>query len=193
MIRALARAAALSLALPAAALAQAPQMPPPGGMMPGANPAQADMMKAMMIQQKLQLLHAKALEEPGLREKRDALHVAVKAAMAKKDPSVTAKIAQLEAMQKEAEGLQKAGNQEGLEKLAREGQALAMSLAGLEREVLQQPELSKLITELDTAVRAKMREINPKVAEMEAELQAIAQKMQAAQGGGLMMPPPQGQ
>lgn len=197
---------ALLLALPLVAGAQGPAAggppagaPPVGGPPGAGNPMgnmPPELMEAMQIQMKLRAAVEKSLGDPAIAVQRTALMTEVQAAMVAADPTAKAKLDRLEALSKQAEGLQKANDQAGLQKLMEEGRGLAMGLQALEKTALENAALKAKATALDVAVKTKVKSIEPEFEKLEARLNELSQKLQAGPmggaGGGPRMPPPGG-
>jgi len=158
---------------------------PPGGMPP-------ELMEAMQIQMKLRAAVEKSLEDPAIATQRTALMAEVQAAMTALDPTAKGKLERLEALSKQAEGLQKANDQAGMQKLMEEGRGLAMGLQDLEKKVLENPALKAKAEALDAAVKAKVKTVEPDFEKLEARMGELSKKLQGPMGGPPQMPPPGG-
>lgn len=194
---------ALLLALPLVAGAQGPAAggPPAGapgaGGPPGAGNPMGNMppelMEAMQIQMKLRAAVEKSLGDPAIAAQRTALMTEVQAAMVAADPTAKTKLDKLEALSKQAEVLQKANDQAGLQKLMTEGRELAMGLQALEKTALENAALKAKAEALDAAVKTKVKTVEPEFEKLEARLNELSQKLQGPMGGGgPRMPPPGG-
>jgi hypothetical protein len=196
---------ALLLALPLVAGAQGPAAggPPAGGPPMGGPPGAGnpmgemppELMEAMQIQMKLRAAVEKSLGDPAIAAQRSALMAEVQAAMVAADPTSKTKLERLEALSKQAETLQKANDQAGLQKLMMEGRELASGLQALEKTALENAGLRAKAEALDVAVKTKVKTVEPEFEKLEARLTELSKKLQGPMGGGgggPRMPPPGG-
>lgn len=179
---------AFALLAPSAASAQ-PAMPPAGAAGAPSPEAQAMMMQAMQLQQQLQQLQQEALKDPAIAKERATFEAMVEKKMTKLDPKAAKWIAEMKALMKEGEALQKKGDFAGLQALGQKAQPIGMKLQGLQVRLTKDKEVETAAAALEIKVRAKMTSLNPKVGEMETQLRGLAEKMRPP-AGGLKMPAP---
>lgn len=151
----LAIVAASIAALPLAAAAQQPvqqQLP---------AEAQQLMAEAQEIQTQIQPVQMQALQDPALQQQQQQLSGVIDSALTEVDPTVPQKMARLQELQGEAAAAQQAEDMDAVRAAVIEAQEIQTAIGEAQQQVLQQPAIEQRVDQFQTALRAKMVEIDP--------------------------------
>lgn len=178
-----------ALAAPITAHAQqAPATPPnPAAPMPAAQPltpaekqAQAMMMELQQLQNKLQPVQEKAMQDPKLKAAQEQLGTEIKAAVEKADPGVTQGVQRLQALEAEAIKAQQAGDQAKLQKLVQEAQQLQMRFMNAQQKAFTQPEIATKLQAFQTDLERKMIQVDPQSAAWIKRYKEVGTRLETA-------------
>lgn len=169
----LALIAAAFLAVPAAAHAQtAPAAP--------AAPAQNEVEQ---LRQRIGQLQQQALQDPALEPAQDSFNAVVQAAMARLDPTATAKAARATALTAEVEAARAANDNAKLNQLAEEATALQAFFTALRPRAMADAEVQAARQVFLARVLEKMKQIDPNTQQYVDRLSEL-QRAPAANGNG---------
>lgn len=136
----------------------------------GAVPSQPQMDPEMMaqvmeiqeLQAELEPVQMRALEDETLSRRLTELQARIEAAMREENADMVDRMGQL---QQEIVAAQESGDQEAMQRLMAEAQALQPQVQALQNTVLARPALREEVESFEAAHRARMIEIDPEAAE----------------------------
>jgi small-conductance mechanosensitive channel len=175
----------------AAAPAPAAQAPAPGGQPPAGMPGQGGPsgdMQALMteyqqIQQRLNSVQQQALADPALQQQYETLQGHIEDEMVSNDPEYDEKRTHLQKLQQDMMAAQQSGDQEAIQSIGQEGNALQAELQQLQTDAVGDEEISAEVADFREAVRAKMAEIDPEVPKLIERADEIAATLQGPAPG----------
>jgi hypothetical protein len=170
----LAAAAALTLLVPAALAAQQ-QAPPPE--------VQEIIQEAQQLQQQLQPIQLRALEDSALRAHQERVGETIRAAMLAADPAVGEALERFEALMAEARAAQAAGDAQRIAALSAEAQPLEPRIAAAQQQAVAQPSVQAELAAFQTAMRDRMIELDPAAGPLLERLAALEARLRAVSGG----------
>jgi hypothetical protein len=172
----------LALSFVPAALVAQQRMPQPETAPEPPPQVQVWISEAQQIQQRLEPIHTRAMEDPALRQAQTELSGAIVVALMQAGPEVQADIRRVETIQPELRAAQDSGNQEQLQRLVREAQQLQQRLAQAQSRVMERPEIAAQAEAFQTRLQARMVALEPRAEAMLQRLMALqAQILEAMQ------------
>jgi hypothetical protein len=167
---------AFALALPAVAVAQQ-QMPAPA-----MTPAQQQEVEQVLtelrqVNAKLEAIREKAMADPQLQSRQEALGNEVKAAMEKADPELPRSLARAAALDAEAIQAQQASDAAKLQKLAQEAEAIRMRFDEARYKALSQPEVAAKLDAFQSSVEARMTQVDPEAPSLIKRFQDLEDRL----------------
>lgn len=154
----------------------------PAGL-PGAGQDQmALMMELQTIQQALGPIREQAMQDPELQQQQQRLIDRVETEMERVDPGSADERARFDSLRAEFGSAQQAGDQERVQALGSELQALQTSLQETQREVLEQEEIAAAVEEFREDLREEMRATDPRADSLLSRADELSQELEAAMG-----------
>lgn len=123
----------------------------------------ATMQELQQIQQQLQPIQQQALQDEELATQLTSLQDRIEAAMREEDSDA---VDRMESLQAEMASAQEAGDQERLQTLMMEGQAIQQEMQALQASVMERPGIRQAADEFEAASRARMIEIDPEAQQL---------------------------
>lgn len=125
------------------------------------------------IQQQLQAIQQRALQDPALQARQAEIGQEVVATMRRVDPAFAAAAARAEAMQADIAAAQEAGDNARLHELAAESEQLQQTFAAARARAMQDPELQASMQAFRAEVVEKMTEMDPETTTLLARLNEL--------------------
>jgi hypothetical protein len=125
-----------------------------------------------------------ALTDPALLAEQETLQSHVDAAMLAAEPKLKEKQARLQELQQKMMVAQQANDQETLQAVGQEGNALQMELQGLQAKAVEDETIAAEVEAFRASVQAKMATIDPEVPKLVERVNEIAMIMQGGGPGG---------
>lgn len=155
------RSAFLAIAMTGAAASGAVAQQPGSPTLPAE--VQEWIVEMQELQQQLEPIHERALQEPELQQGQREVAAALRAAMIEADSSMEAVLERMEELMREARAAQQAGDAERLLALGAEAEEIQPRLARAQAEAMEQPEVAARIAVFQARVHERMRQIEPAV------------------------------
>lgn len=137
--------------------------------------AMALMGEAQELQQQLAPIQEEAMQDEALAAQLQDLQERVQAAMRDENPELLERMDELEA---DFMAAQESGDQERVQEVGMEAQAVQGELQALQSAVLEDPELSASVQAFEDAQRERMIEIDPEAGELIDRLDEIFEQLQ---------------
>ena len=171
-------AAALLIAAPAAA--QEPQAPQPSEEAAPAVPEDpaAIQQQLLEIQQRLALAEQKVMADPEIQAMQTKLQARVEEEVKKIDPKFDDKVERLTQIQASVLEAQQANDDEKVQALLTEGQALQQELEVAQNKAIEEKAVAAQIEEFQKKVHAKMVEIEPETEALVKRANVLVTKLQ---------------
>jgi hypothetical protein len=169
-----------------AAPAPAPAPQPSAQQQPSAEQqkAQAMFLELQQIQEKLEPIQAKALEDAKLKGAQEALGNEIKGAIEKADPGVTASVERLQALEAEAMQAQQGGDQAKLQQLVQEAQQIQGRFMAAQQKAFAQPALSAKVEAFQTDLEKKMIQVDPQAAPLIQRFKQLGKELETLMQAG---------
>lgn len=129
--------------------------------------------EAAAIQQQLQSIQQRALQDPALQARQAEIGQEVVATMGRVDSTFNARAARAEAMAADIQAAQEAGDNARLNELNAEAQEIQQAFASARALAMQDPALQASIQAFQAEVVAKMTEIEPETTVLLARLNEL--------------------
>lgn len=171
-------AALLVTVVPAALMAQN------GG--PGStgdpDPAELERMfvEYQRVHMQLEGIQQQALADPALASAQEELGEEIQRAMESLDPTMKEWMARANVLEAEAHSVQQAGDDERLEELVAERDALTERFFALQQRVVSEPVIAMKVAGFQNRVQARMLEVDARTAEYIGRLRELEMVLQAA-------------
>ena len=178
----------------AAALAAPGGTEPSAGGAQGLDPATRQTMEELReISGRLTELQQQAAQDPEIQESQQRLQQRIEAAVKEIDPEADQKVARLEEIQADLQGVQGGGQaaMDSLRPVLLEAQQLQQSLEQTRGEAMEREGIVEALDEFREEMIARMVEIDPAADSLLAVAESLSAKLQEAQAGA-MAPAPQG-
>jgi hypothetical protein len=182
---------ALTVALfaPVALVAQAAETPAPAPEATAAPDATASeeqvegwYTELQGLHQRLTEIQERALEDPQLQASQEALGTEIRAAMTVSDSTMAAKMARMETLQAEAEAASSANDMNRLQALMLEATEIQEEFEALQRRVLEEPGMAAKLGVFQTALQAKMVQVEPEAQGLMNRFRELETLLTAAMG-----------
>lgn len=163
----------------------AAQKPAPAAAQQPAADVQAWITELQGIDQRLQGVQMKALQDPALDSVRQSLGAQIEAAVIKADPSLTGLPGQVSALQSKLQQAQQSGDQAAFQQLVSQAQALEARFLKAREKALSEPDLAARAQRFQNDLEKKMVALDPEVPKLISrgkELQAKVEQALASNG-----------
>lgn len=132
-------------------------------------------------QERLQTLQEEAIEgNDALQEQQNAIQAQIEEAMRALEPDFDQLLERLESMEAEAQEAQEAEDTERLQSIMAEAQAVNGRLQQAERQAFEREEIQEAVESFQDDLMTQMKEIDPEAEELVDELEALAERLDAA-------------
>lgn len=160
-------------------LQQTPQQQPQ-------NEAQQLYMEYNQLNQQLQQLQQQAMADEQIAQQGEALDEKITDAMVEKNPKIQETLDKRDELINNYQAAQQSGDQEKIQQLNQEFQAVSQKIQTEQQQVMSNPELKSDVEAFQETVMNKMEEINPEVPQLMNRMQEIRAQLSAMeqQGGG---------
>lgn len=155
---------------------------------PGGTGRRGAIMELRRIQKQLRGLRDKALEDSALNRQLEELRTMIDQAMREMSPEAGKRIDRLDSIRGELETARAEGDTARLRSLVREGRKLRQALQSVRSKAMQQQEISAALEDFRSALRERMREVDPSadslMDRMDTLQRQMRSRMQQGMGGG---------
>lgn len=159
-----------------------------GATPPGGAGRRGAIMELRRIQKQLRGLRDKALEDTALDRQLQELRTMIDQAMREMSPEAGKRIDRLDSIRGELESARAEGDTARLRSLVREGRKLRQALQSVRSKAMQREEVSAALEDFRSALRERMREVDPSadslMDRMDTLQQQMRSQMQQGVGGG---------
>lgn len=142
------------------------------------------MAELQSIDQTLQPIRQRALQDPELQAQQVRLVERVQAAMAEIDPDAEGNMARFDSLRAEFGAAQRAGEQERLQGLATELRSLQASLQQTQGAALQQEDVAEALDAFREDLHDQMREVEPQADSLLDRADELRERLEAMQAPG---------
>jgi len=163
--------------------APAAQQPSAAAQQPSAE-VQAWFAELQNIDQRLQSVQMKALQDPALDSVRQSLGAQIEAAVVKADPSLASLPEQVSSLQAKFQQAQQAGDQAAIQKLNSEAQALEARFLKAREKALSEPDLAARAQRFQNDLEKKMIALEPEMPKLLARGKELQAKIEQAVASG---------
>jgi cell fate (sporulation/competence/biofilm development) regulator YlbF (YheA/YmcA/DUF963 family) len=129
------------------------------------------------LNQQLQQLQQEALSDEDIAQKGEALNNKITGAMVEKNPQIKETLDDRDKLIADYETAQQSGDQEALEQLGQQYQALSEKIETEQQKVMQNPELQTELQKFESLVMTKMEEINPSTPQLFGQMETLRNKL----------------
>lgn len=136
------------------------------------------------ITRQLRPIQQQALKDSALRAQRDSLTKLIRDRMKAQSQSTAAQVDSMDQLQEDMRSAQKAGDTARMKELQGALRRMSRSLTPARKRAMQSPEIRKRLRAFRKALRAKMREIDPKAARLISRADSLRALLRGQQGGG---------
>jgi predicted nucleic acid-binding Zn-ribbon protein len=173
--------AVLALTYPGIAAAQ--QRPAPAPTAAQQQEVQQLLAELRQLNDKLEAIRAKALEDPKLLSAQNALGEEIKTAMEKADPELPRSLQRVEVLEAEAMKAQQAGDNAKLQQLAAEAQTIQRRFVEAQAKVMSQDAIASKVDAFQGSVEARMTQIDPQAPAMIKRFHELETRLSARLNG----------
>lgn len=163
-----------ALLAPVSLSAQQQQLPPE---------AQQLMVELQQIQTQLQPVQQQVMQDPAIQQAQQAIGQRMQTAMLEADPTLPQHMTRLQELQGEAQAAQSAQDQERMAAIVAEARQLEMRIQGVQRQVMQQPEMEAELNSFQSTLEEKMLAADPEVAPLIDRYKEINEELIRMLGG----------
>lgn len=179
------RDAAAENAVPEASDAAVPQSDAPVPQVPALQQEQMALMAELRsIDETLQPIRERALQDPEVQAQRNRLVEHVQEAMSEIDPETTGNMARFDSLRVEFGAAQRAGEQERLQGLATELRSLQASLQRTQGAALEQEDVAEALDAFREDLHDQMRQIDPQADSLLDRADELRDRLDAMQAPG---------
>lgn len=136
------------------------------------------------IRQQLSQIRQRALQDSALQARQQKLVEYIRSEMRSVDDPTAARVDSMVTLQEDLRAAQQGQDTAGAMAAARELKRLQKAVGPARKKVMSQPEVQKRIKAFQKALRATMREINPKTDSLQKRAAEIRAQLQGGSGGG---------
>ncbi len=146
------------------------------------DPAELERMfvEYQRVHMELEGIQQRALADPALARAQEELGEEIQLAMEALDPTMREWMARASVLEAEAHSVQQAGDEERLEVLVAERDALTERFFNLQQRVVSEPGIAMKVAGFQTSVQARMLEVDARTAEYIGRLRELEMVLQAA-------------
>lgn len=173
----------LSLSAQQRTATRQPQVRPTAGA-PALTAEQREMQawyaELQQIGARLQAAHARAMQDPALRARQEALARDFRAAVLRVDPGLAGVEGRARTMEAEARRAQQAGDQASFMKLMEEARQIEIRIMNAQKKLLEDPAFAGRVRAFETELRKKMVEVEPQTPQLIARAELLQGKLMQA-------------
>ncbi len=162
-----------------ASMPQTPQVSPE---------TRAKIQEVQAIQQKLDALRAKALENGALAKKQAALQTTIETEMKKLDPDAAKNLKRFDELKAEFDSARQSGDQEKARGLVGELQTVTSELRSAHAKAMESKKVSAAVEAFSDDLFAAMVKLEPEAEQMRARAMTLVKELQASAPQGPMQP-----
>src|SRR5690606_33697251 len=151
---------------------------------PSGEGMQAWFTEMQEVHQQLEVIQQEALADPELSAKQEALGEEIRLAMEVVDPSMTQRMERVQELETEATAAQAAGDTEKLQQVIQEAQQIQEHFLNVQQTALSEPTMAAKLQDFQTALEAKMVEVDPEAETLIVRFRELEAKISALMNGG---------
>lgn len=135
------------------------------------------------VNRQLQGIRQQALQDSALTVRRQKLTAYIRSEMKALDDSTAAQVERMMKLREDLQAAQQAQDTAGARSAVRELKKLQRATASARKEVMQRPEIQKRIKAFREALRAEMREVNPRADSLLRRADSLEAELRGGPGG----------
>lgn len=136
----------------------------------------------IQINQQVQQIQQQAMADEDIQNMTQEFSDKLEAAIVEENPELQSAVDKKNELIDQFEKAQQAGDQEQLQQISQDYEAVNQELQPAQQQIMQQEEFRTEAQEIETAVMAKMEEINPETPQLLAKMNELRTKLQQMQG-----------
>lgn len=151
---------------------------PARGMPAAGSEASGTMMELRQVRKELSSISQRAMEDSALRRRLEDIRAMIDEAMREMSPRAGEQMERMDSIRSQAQAAQTEGDTARLRSLMMEAQKLQRSLKKLRSKAMQQEDVAAALEEFQSALREKMRQIDPGADSLMERADSLQKEMQ---------------